>query len=504
MSAEITDRQMTSENSLINQELYRVFVTESSEAIWRIELEKPVPTDLSTDEQIEHFYLYAYLAECNEAMARMYGYKASEEIIGARIGDLLVREDPNNVEYLRAFVTSNYRLENAESHEVDRDGNPKVFLNNLIGIVENGFVKRAWGTQRDITASRQAEESLRESQAILALSMQSSRMGVWTRDLATETVWWSEELEEIFGMEKGSFGGSEKDFFDFVYEDDREDLWGGIQQAIIGRREYSVEFRFRHADGTLRWMEGRGKAVYSEKGEPVRLYGIGIDITERKRSEEILRESEERHRTLLDSIDEGFCIFEMLFDESGKPSNYLFLEVNPAFEKLTGLENALGKTIREMVPDLEDSWFEIYGKVALTGEPIRFTEFSEVMDRWFDVYAVRVGGAESRKVGLIFKNITEQKKSEDKLRESEERFAKAFNSSPLVLTITSLKTGKLIEVNETFVSVTGFTREEATGRSTAELGLWVDDSDRETELRLFRQRAKFAIWNIFFAARTAE
>ena len=606
MSAEITERnKMLEENSIINQELYRVFVSQSSEAIWRIEFDEPVSVALPVDEQIELFYRHVYLAECNQAMARMYGFEAPEAIIGARLGDFLVREDEANLEYLRAFIRSDYRLEDAESHEIDRDGNPKFFLNNLIGIVENGHLARAWGTQRDITErketersrahlaaivessddaiiskdldgtitswnkgaermygyqphevigksilllipphlqaeesriienirkgravehfetvrqrkdgsfvnisltvspiknetgeiigaskiarditnTKQTEESLRESQAILALSMQSSHMGAWTRDVATETVWWSEELEAIFGLEKNAFRGSEKDFFDFVHEDDREEVWGEIQAAIAGQQEYSVEFRFRHADGSLRWMEGRGRAVYTEKGEPVRLYGIGIDITERKKAEEKLRQSEEKYRTLFDSIDEGFCVIEMLFDDDGKPFDYRFLEANPVFEKLTGLENAIGRTAREMVPDLEERWFEIYGQVALTGESIRFTEGSDAMNRWFDVYAARVGEADSRKVALVFNNITERRKTEEALRESEERFAKAFNSSPLVLTITSLKTGKLIEVNETFVRATGYTREETIGRSTDELGLWAKSADREAELK---------------------
>src|SRR5215204_7490982 len=132
MFAKNTDRKMMEENSLINQELYRVFVSQSSEAIWRIEIENPVATTLPADEQIELFYRDAYLAECNQAMARMYGFNSAEEIIGARLGDLLIREAAANVEYLRAFVNTKYRLEDAESHEVDRDGNPKFFINNLI------------------------------------------------------------------------------------------------------------------------------------------------------------------------------------------------------------------------------------------------------------------------------------------------------------------------------------------------------------------------------------
>jgi PAS domain S-box-containing protein len=140
-----------------SEERYRAFVANSSEAIWRFELEEPVPTSLEPDEQIDRCYRYGYLAECNEAMAAMYGFATSAEIVGARLGDLLVRDDPNNIEYLRAFIASGYRLLDAESHEVDREGNEKYFANNLIGVVENGAILRAWGTQRDITGQRTIE-----------------------------------------------------------------------------------------------------------------------------------------------------------------------------------------------------------------------------------------------------------------------------------------------------------------------------------------------------------
>jgi signal transduction histidine kinase/CheY-like chemotaxis protein len=143
-----------------SEERYRAFVANSSEAIWRCELEEPTPIDLPPDEQIDLWYRYGYLAECNEAMARMYGFTSSEELAGTRIDQMLVREDPKNLEYFRAFVASGYRLIGAESHEVDREGNEKYFLNNLIGIVENGFLIRAWGTQRDVTEQRIVQREL--------------------------------------------------------------------------------------------------------------------------------------------------------------------------------------------------------------------------------------------------------------------------------------------------------------------------------------------------------
>jgi PAS domain S-box-containing protein len=147
--------------------------------------------------------------------------------------------------------------------------------------------------------------------------------------------------------------------------------------------------------------------------------GLGIyfhDISDRKRAEVALRESENRYRTLFESIDEGFGVCEMLFDENGTPNDYRFLEVNPAFEKMTGLEQPTGKTARELVPNLEASWFDIYGRVALTGEPVRVENQSIAMNRWFDVNAFRVGEPQDRKFAVLFTNITDRKRA-DKERE---------------------------------------------------------------------------------------
>ena len=141
---------------------------------------------------------------------------------------------------------------------------------------------------------------------------------------------------------------------------------------------------------------------------------------EHLRTEEALRQSEERYRNLFDLMDEGYCIFEMIFDENEQPVDYLYLEVNPSFEKHNGLPEATGKRVRELVPDLEASWFEIFGKVALTGEPVRFVNEAKMLNRWFDLYAFRVGGPDSRKVAVLFTNITERMKAEHALRESAE------------------------------------------------------------------------------------
>jgi PAS domain S-box-containing protein len=137
---------------------------------------------------------------------------------------------------------------------------------------------------------------------------------------------------------------------------------------------------------------------------------------------EALSESEKKYRTLFDSIDEGFCTIEVLFDENDHPIDYRFLEVNPSFEKQTGIQNARGRRMREIAPNHEEHWFEIYGRIALTGEPVRFENQAAQLHRWYDAYAFRVGEPEDRKVAVLFNDITEQRQSQEAMRAAKARF----------------------------------------------------------------------------------
>jgi PAS domain S-box-containing protein len=202
---DITERTQSEESLRRNEESYRLFVSQSSEGIFREEMDAPVPIDLP-EEKLVHRILYeSYIAECNDALAAMYGAKSREELRGKRWREMAPPEDPQNVELTRQFVRSDFRVLDQESREVDIRGNPKVFLNSMIGIVENGMLACTWGIQRDITeqvkeqeARQKAEEALRQNVAQLQEVTEELRLA--KEKLAEEKLYLEESIDSELGF----------------------------------------------------------------------------------------------------------------------------------------------------------------------------------------------------------------------------------------------------------------------------------------------------------------
>src|ERR687894_209561 len=331
--AQRTEQLEERERGLRESEVrYRSFVEQSREGIWRFELEEPVPTDLAPDEQVERFYRHGYLAECNDAMAWMYGYARAEEIVGARLGDLLPSSITENVQYLKDFVRSGYRLADTESQEVDRHGDTKYFLNNLTGIVESGSLMRAWGTQRDITERKQAEEELRESEERFRETFEHATVGI--AHVATDGRWLrvNRRLCNIVGYEKEELLGLT--FQDITHPDDLETDLEGARRLLAGEIEtYSREKRYFRKDGSIVWIYLTVSLMRSPLGEPRYFISVTEDITERKRIEEAQRFLAEVGASLSSSLDyrttlarvarlavphlADWCVVDILKEEDG-------------------------------------------------------------------------------------------------------------------------------------------------------------------------------------------
>ena len=205
----------------------------------------------------------------------------------------------------------------------------------------------------------------------------------------------------------------------------------------------------------LRYRLVNAAPVRDASGEIVGAVSVVRDITERK-------EAEERYRDLFDTLIEGFCIIEVVFDEADNPIDYRFLETNPTFEEQTGLHDVEGKLIREIAPDNDAYWYQIYGKVALTGEPARFQAPSTPLGRIYDVSAFRVGGAESRQVGILFNDITDRRLAEQALSESEERFRTMADAIPQLAWMAN-PDGYIYWYNRRWYEYTGTTLAEMEG-----------------------------------------
>ena len=298
-------------------------------------------------------------------------------------------------------------------------------------IDESGSVIGFVGAVTDVSERRFAEESLRTSEARFRALADATAAAFWTvdetgdpRDAAT-TRWPFLTNVPADDIAAGWLAA--------VHPDDREPGNAVWRAGLAEGRPFAFEQRVRQRDGSWRHFLVRAVPVRDEDGTIREWVGADIDITERKGAEEALRHSEERYRTLFESVDQGFCIIEMIAGEDGLPSDYRFEEVNPTFARHTGLTDAVGKTARELVPGLEAQWIDIYGRVAATGERRRFEQGSEAMGRWFEVEAARIGGEGSRRVALLFSDVTERKHTEDALRQSEQRLRSLADAMPQVV-----------------------------------------------------------------------
>lgn len=208
------------------------------------------------------------------------------------------------------------------------------------------------------------------------------------------------------------------------------------------------------------------------------LAGLGLvrfrEITAEARAQQALSECTEKYRTVFDSLDAGFCIIEMIFHPDGRPADYRFIETNRAFERLTGMHDVAGKTIRELPPGHEEHWFEIFGAVARTGEARRFVQTATFLTAgWYEVYAFPFGGPGSNRVAVFFNDITERKRVEDELRESEEKYRQVLESMGSGFAVLEAVPGDggepidftILDVDPAYESIAGSERDQIVGRS---------------------------------------
>lgn len=325
------------------------------------------------------------------------------------------------------------------------------------------MAERDGGSDRASEEQNQAEETLRESEeryrslfqknhATMLLIDPDSGAIVDANPAASDYYGWAHE--ELLRKRIGEINTLTT-----------EEIHAEMQLAREERRNYFV-FRHRRADGSIRDVE-----VYSS---PVELMGKALlystvhDITERRKAEEALRESEEQFRLLFQHLPAGFALHEIICDTQGKPYDFRFLKVNPAYEELTGLKAAdiIGKTVLQVLPGVEQDWIDRYGQVALGAGPVVFENFSASLAKSFQISAY---SPMPEQFAAVVLDITERKKLEEELRESESRFRAVFDQAAVGVALLNTRTGEYVRVNQRYCDFLGYTMEEMLQKTLTEV-----------------------------------
>lgn len=396
--ADITDRMHVEEEAKLSRSRLETVLTASEIGIWEY--------DATTD-----------LVRGDSNFARMFGVSL-EEVAGAAIERFAQAIHPDD----RAHVKKAFRHTLATGADFETEYRLVVADNPLCWLIARGRARRDEtgkivalpGVTVDVTKQKQAEEELRAAQSRLDSTLSAAEVGSWEFDIVHNRVHADRNLARLFGVSlQEANGGPLEAYLQAIHPEDQHRVGQAISQAMESEDSYEAGYRIVGPDGLIRSVVARGRIERDAEGRPTRLPGVVIDITKQREAEDRLRESESKFRTLFNTMDEGFCVIEIIFDADERPIDFLFLEMNPAFSKHAGIPDAVGKTMRQIAPDHEMFWFETYGHVALTGESIRFEHQAQALEhRWFDVYAFRLGNAASRKVAVLFNDVSVRKHAE--------------------------------------------------------------------------------------------
>ena len=289
---DVTERLRAQEALRDSRERYRFFIGRTAEGVWRAEVDPPVPVQSPEEEQVEG-WARARLVEVNEAMVRMYGCRDASELLGTRLDATFDPADPRRAEFFRAFVRGGYRAVEVESYEYDRHGAPHWFVNNLLGVVEGGHLRAIWGTQRDATERRAAEETARAAQEHLQALVQASPVAIVALTMDGKVASWNRGAEDTFGWSAEEAIGQPLPCVPPHKEEEHERLHAG---ALSCETVASFETVRARRDGSLVDVSISSAPLRDAERRPVGIVIIYVDISGRKRAEAALLESQEQLR----------------------------------------------------------------------------------------------------------------------------------------------------------------------------------------------------------------
>ena len=362
----------------------------------------------------------------------------------------------------------------------------------------------------DVTERQTAEERERQSEAKLRAVIEEAPLAMVLTGTSGEILFRNPRFDQLWGRPPHvTTARTYSEVYEGYHLDGRpiaSEEWPGARALFKGEVVENDVYEIVQASGQRITCWFGGAPIRDASGEIAGAVVVFRDVSKERQTESRLSESKARYRTLFENIDAGFCVVEVDLAASGGRIDYRVIEANPAFYRQTGFPEAiLGQWLREAAPDLEEHWYETYGRVAQLGKPERFEQGSGHLGRWFDVHAFRVGEADERRVAILFNDISARRNAEERLRQLNETLEtqvaertaerdRMWETSPDLMLIMGFD-GYFRRVNPAWTDVLGYAPEELVGHHVNEFVLPEDHEDTSTAVRMAAEGSKPRIEN---------
>ncbi|MGG6239746.1 PAS domain S-box protein [Nodosilinea sp. AN01ver1] len=405
------------------------------------------------------------LIDVNDSLLIFFGYDR-HEMVGRTALELNLWADLSQRDRYRTLLERQGRVRNLEIQIRTKGGRVKTVLLSAEAQTLDGQ-DCLIVTHRDITDRYRAEAALRQSQQRLALAQRVAQVGYWELDIASRSLTWSETTFRNWGLDPSGAVPTYDELLQKLPPDDRNRLIQRVETALVNGLPYQLDLRPIHPDGSLHYLDTRAEPVFDERGRVVKLVGVSMDITDRKRVALALQESEARFRQLAETVEEGFFVYET------ETAQYSY--INPAYWSVRGLPlDSRADSMEQWLSGIHpndrnriDAALEQERQGENFDQEYRyFTPAGEL--RWLRSKAFPIcndAGQVVRIVGTV-ENITKQKQAEAErdrtevaLRQSEARFRSAFDDAPYGISLVTT-TGQFVLANAYYCNLLGYTEAE--------------------------------------------
>jgi len=470
---DITEEKQAQEALRESEARYRRFLQMAVEGIWRFAVDPPIPTDLEEHEQAELILERTRVAECNDVLARRYGFARPEDMIGARVDDLWVAEHEVKVAAVLQIIRSGYRVANLETTGRYTDGSRAWFLNGIAGIVEEGHVVGAWATHLDITRRKEAEEALRREHDFVSRLAETSPVGITALNREGEITFANAAAEKVLGLSRDEATGRTYNAPDWRITNydggpfpDEELPFVRVKSS--GKVVYGVHHAIERSDGQRVLLSINAAPIFTERGEFDGMVAALEDVTERRRAEEALRQSEERFRAIVESTRDWiwFCDSAGVHRYSNRAIEDL---LGHAVEEIVG-ESIMGFMHPEDVPlaraHMEQAIAQRGGWASLV---IRWRH-KDGTYRYLESTAAPAFGPDGALLGWYGadRDITERVRMQEALQRSEARLRALFAAMTDLILVLDAQ-GRYLEIAPTKPDLLYRPAEEVLGKTVWEV-----------------------------------